>query len=93
VTARDWAIRPPIDHPSTSQRPSLSVLISALVWSAISGTLRGAARAAVSPMQALSETTTRKCVASASTKYGAQSSMVAPKPVIMSRVGPCPTSR
>ena len=68
----------PIDQPSTSVRPSPSVSMSALVWSAIASIVSGAGRLSDLPMPALSSVMTWWCWATASTNCGAQLSIVPP---------------
>ena len=91
-TASAWAIMPPIDHPSTAVRPNPRAAIRALVWSAMVVTVSGSTMP-VAPTPALSNTTTRWWAASASTKAGDQSSMLALNPVTSTSGGPEPTIR
>ena len=82
--------------PSTNRAPKAGLgaasAIRALVWSAMSVTVRGGEMAAVSPTPALSNTTTLCSLARAFTNDGDQLSIVPPRPMMSNSGCPLPSS-
>ncbi len=84
---------PPIDQPRTSERPSLSARISDAVSSPMRRIESLPLPSVVFRIPSLSKTITRRCLASSSTKAGAQASMVPDRPMIITSGRPVPTDR